>query len=554
MYSKSGTQDKFTKRKPKQLKKVKKLSLSRKNSIQCATYKTNKIVEEMKKDLAKQLKEKDREYQQQLKDMEKKYIRDEKEKKKKINEYSAKREKVITGINKRKVTEIEELTKLVRKEQSRNATLEAKISSLVNNAHKIGKKNKALEKKFKTYVNRESNLTIQHQIDLKKLEKKIKDMIEEKKKYHQQFRKSKQNINKLSYLEKQWKQKEMNHLDEIKELKLEHRKILKLRVEKEVNRSEQLMSMLSEELEESNEKNERMQMKLMQLRNMLKEKEQDLEYALKSRKVDCNKQEEEREKMEYEKETAALIENYKREIITIEKQHQAVLQKKEHKLDDTLRQLKNSHQKTLQEQKSFYEKKIQEIRSNFCSQITLTKKEFAEQKNRMDFLLDKKLRDRDGEYNRNIKQKEKEYQGEIDSLKTIYDGKLEICRRSFNDEINTSRIQHQKTLEKLTNDNMINQCKWKAQIEKKIIEFTQMKEEYDALICKLNVVRNQERTEHENCKKQYQKRINFLNSAIKIQSFLESLRFAAASKKWEEETRRISIENKKKKMSSITRN
>merc|ERR1712113_974365 len=277
--------------------------------------------------------------------------------------------------------------KLVKKEKARNAALETKIASLVDEKKKIKKADKKMKEQLKAFVDRESTTAIQHQMDLKKMEKKIKDMVEEKKKYQQQSRKSKQSISKLSYLEKQWKQKEMNHLDEIQELKLEHRKIVKLKVKQEANRSQQLMDMLSERLEDSNGEIERMRIRIIELRDMLNEKQQQLENMSNSRETN----------MQTDEEAAALIEDYEKEMITIEKEHKAALQSKEKKLSDTLQQLEISHQNTLQEQKSFYEKKIQKIHLNFNNQITLTKKEFVEEKNQMNFLLDKKLKDQDDE-------------------------------------------------------------------------------------------------------------------------------------------------------------
>merc|ERR1712130_406890 len=137
---------------------------------------------------------------------------------------------------------------------------------------------------------------IEHKAKLKKIEKKNKDFIAEQKKLQQRLRKAKQRIDNLCYVDKQWKQKEMNHHEELKELSSQHRRTLKHRIEQEVSRSKQLTSILVEDLEETNSKIIRLEAEIMELRNKLEEKELEVVSTVKSRELNLQKQMEQKKR------------------------------------------------------------------------------------------------------------------------------------------------------------------------------------------------------------------------------------------------------------------
>merc|ERR1712130_908370 len=99
-------------------------------------------------------------------------------------------------------------------------------------------------------------------------------------------------------LEEQWKQKETNHLGELKELKLEHRNNNRKRIDQEkieLNRAKKVTNSIAGELEESNSKAEQMLIELQKLKKELEEKEEGfLSERLKREKL-------ENEKLEFEK-------------------------------------------------------------------------------------------------------------------------------------------------------------------------------------------------------------------------------------------------------------
>merc|ERR1712130_846749 len=379
---------------------------------------------------------------------------------------------------------------------------------------------------------------IEHKAKLKKIEKKNKDFIAEQKKLQQRLRKAKQRIDNLCYVDKQWKQKEMNHHEELKELSSQHRRTLKHRIEQEDSRSKQLTSILVEDLEETNSKIIRLEAEIMELRNKLEEKELEVVSTVKSRELNLQKQMEEKEReekkmRENEKEATMLIESYKKEISIIEKEHEVALQIAERKLNCVRQKLEESDQKICK-QKSSYEKKIQENQLNFDDKIISIKTEYKKKKIQMDMSLKKKQRDQENKYEHDIAQRDEKHCKEIDAINNICDEKLKKYRQNMEDEMNVFNVQHQKALEKLINNNKINQRNWNAQIEQMNVELRQNKDEYDTKISKLNDKLHQEKMDHQHTKKCSENKIKFLKTALKLQSFLEKIRFVAAQKKWKE--------------------
>lgn len=289
--------------------------------------------------------------------------------------------------------------------------------------------------------------------------------------------------------------------------------------------------------------------------------EQDYDFLLGERMKTVNR--------ENEREIEMLVEDYKKEIATTEEEHQAALQREREKFDSTFQQLEESHHEIRRQEKVSFERKVQkitldmekkketmqikmeeqimelqkclndsstereELHLNYGNQIKLTKKEYEEKMAQFDITLKKKMSEKEISFRKDIAQNEIKHQDKIEELNVLFEEKSVHSRKMMDEHIKTLHSQHQHALEKVIHENSINESKWNTQIEDTNKELGQTRKESNEIISKLNQELIQSTMETESWKKKYQKKINFLKTALKLQFSLERNRFVTAKKAWE---------------------
>jgi len=115
----------------------------------CTACKTSKIVEDMKRSFASELKDKDRKLVQQKIELERKFLREQKEREKKFNEKKEKRELEIAGMEKRYAKKLETSNRLRQADQVKLLKCQEKMSSLTQRSNIIQQVDTEMKKKKK---------------------------------------------------------------------------------------------------------------------------------------------------------------------------------------------------------------------------------------------------------------------------------------------------------------------------------------------------------------------------------------------------------------------